>query len=296
MDNSFKRSLLRGIPKIAFGSASVLAALYVGLSPRLATGMYQKRLFRPFPFPEGDWDVEQLNGIKREDVYFLAADGSRLHGWMFRQPDAQYIAHYSHGNTGNITGRMRTIEMLLKAGLSVFIYDFRGYGRSEGKPSLTGICEDGVGAFDYLVKERGYKPSQVVLYGESMGTAVTAEVAAERPCAGIILQSGFSSLRRIGIEHMPLTKIYPRFMFPAPLLDCAERMSRDPRPLLIIHGHKDIVVPFAHAQEIYDRAAHPKAMLELPEAAHSDIWATAPDKYVQAVYDFVSSLAASQRH
>jgi hypothetical protein len=292
MPNTIKQSLLQRLPKLAVGSASVLAALYVGLSPRLAPALYNKRLFRPYAYPEGDWDIVEIAGVRREDVYFHAVDGSLLHGWLFTQKNAPYVVLFNHGNTGNITGRKNTAELLLKTGASLLMFDYRGYGKSEGKPGVREICEDGVSAFDFLVRARGYKPSEIIVYGESLGTAVAAEIAAERPCAGIILQSGFTSLRRIGQEHVPLTKLYPKFMFPSPLLDAAERMAVDEKPLLIIHGSKDQVVPLAHAKDLYERAAEPKMLVELPDCAHSDIWCTAPEQFVNAVRQFLDSLSA----
>lgn len=285
------RALLRNLPKLAVGSASLLAALYIGLSPRLSPRLYSARLFRPYKFPEGSWDVAQIAGVPRQDCYFTAADGSALHGWLFDTPGARKTILFSHGNTGNITGRLNLLRLLIESGASVFIYDYRGYGRSSGTPTVRGICEDGLMAFDYLVKHRGVRARDVVVYGESLGTAVACEIAAERVCAGIILQSGFSSLRKIGHETIPITKIYPEALFPKPLLDSAFRMSsRKCHPLLIIHGEKDQVVPFAHGQEIFDRACEPKRFVQLPECAHSDIWCNSPQAYVDAVRQFLAEL------
>lgn len=275
------------------GSAGLLAVLYLAFSPRIFHSFYSRRLFHPWKYPVGDWDVEHLEGIAREDVYFKANDGSKLHGWFFQRPNSRYVVLFSHGNTGNLTGtnRLPLVNLLLKAGVSVFIYDYRGYGRSEGAPTVRGICEDGVAAFDYLARERGYVPDNIILYGESLGTAVASEIAAERHCAAIILQSGFTSLREIGQHHVPVTRIYPSFMYPPPLLDTVRRMSVDRRPLLIIHGQKDQVVPYSHAQEIFNNAAEPKMIVDLPECSHSDIGHLAPEVFVSSVKAFLASLA-----
>lgn len=295
MAPGINRALLKNLPTIAFGSASILAAIYLGLSPRLMPALYNRRLFRPFPYPEGDWDVDEVEGIKKIDAYFRATDGSRAHGWLFLQPTADQIILFSHGNTGNITSRIRSLELLLRAGASVFLYDYRGYGRSEGRPTVRAICEDGVAAFDFLVAEHGFKPSQIVVYGESLGCAVASEIAAERPVAGIILQSGFTSLRRIGTEAIPLTKIYPPFLFPQPQLDNVRRMAvKQRKPLLIIHGCKDQTVPFSHGEELFLHATEPKQFVKLPDAAHSDIWAVAPDAFVDAVRTFLQSVKATE--
>jgi fermentation-respiration switch protein FrsA (DUF1100 family) len=133
--------------------------------------------------------------------------------------------------------------------------------------------------------------SDIVLYGESLGTSVACEIGAERPCCAIILQSGFSSLKKIGEDQIPFTKIYPQVLFPKPLLNAAERMAaRQGYPLLVIHGVKDAVVPFSHAEEVFARATEPKRFVQLAECAHSDIWCTAPDDYIRAVKDFIADL------
>lgn len=291
METAVRKGLIKNLPKIAFGSASLLAALYLGLSPRLAPKLYASRLFRPYVFPEGMWDTLDIDGVPREDVYFNTVDGSRLNGWFFDTPGATKTILFSHGNTGNLTGRLNLVKLLIDAGAAVFIYDYRGYGKSKGVPTVRGICEDGVVAFDYLVRQRGIKPTEIVLYGESLGTAVTCEIAAERTPAGVILQSGFSSLKKIGQQTIPITKIYPQMLFPKPLLDSAERMAaKKDYPLLLIHGHKDQTVPFEHAEEIFERAAEPKRFVQLPHCAHSDIWCNAPEEFVASVKQFLEEL------
>lgn len=291
METAVKKVLFKNLPKIAFGSASVLAALYLGLSPRLSPRLYASRLFRPYVFPEGMWDTLDIEGVPREDCYFHTVDGSLLNGWYFDTPGAQKTILFSHGNTGNLTGRLNLVKLLIESGAAVFIYDYRGYGKSKGVPTVRGICEDGVIAFDYLTQQRGLKASKIVLYGESLGTAVACEIAAERSAAGVILQSGFSSLKKIGQQTIPITKIYPQILFPKPLLDAAERMAaRKDVPLLLIHGHKDQVVPFEHAEEIFARAAEPKRFVQLPDCSHSDIWCNAPEEFVSAVREFLREL------
>jgi uncharacterized protein len=282
--------LVRNLPKLVAGSASVLAALYLVLSPRLSPNLYTKKLFGPEKYPEGDWSIKEIGGRPIQDCFFRAVDGSMLHGWFFENPDASHVIMFSHGNRGNITCRQNLVRLLLEAGASVFVYDYRGYGRSEGEPTVHGICEDGLMAFDYLVRGQGFRPSQIVIYGESLGTAVTSEVAAERPCAGIILQSGFSSLRKIGIQMVPITRIYPPALYPKPLLDSASRMAVEKKPLLVIHGVKDQTVPFDHGEEVFNNAAEPKTFLRLSEAAHTDIWSTNADAYVNGVRNWLATL------
>lgn len=287
-----RQSLFRSLPKLA-APLSLLAAAYVGLSPLCANWLYSRRVFKPFLYPEGDWTPIDADGVPREDVFFNTTDGLKLHGWYFHKPASRFVIVVSHGNTGNLTGRFPLAKLLLQTGSSVLLYDYRGYGRSEGTPSLQGICDDGSAAIEFLLREKGYSPQQIVLYGESLGCSVASAVAAARSCAGLILQSGFTSLPDIGGVHLPFTRIYPKLFFPRPRLDNAQLVSRLKHPLLIIHGHRDKVVPFSHAQEIFRRASEPKMLVELPECAHSDILTVAPHTYLEAVKTFLSSLEES---
>jgi uncharacterized protein len=281
--------LLKLLPKVAIGGASVAAAIYLLLSPRVAIRWYSNALFHPHRYPSGDWDVD-LDGIKPEDVWFRAKDNSQLHGWFFQAPGATHTVLFSHGNTGNMTGRPNLVRLLLQCGLSVFIYDYRGYGRSDGRPSIPGICEDGIAAYDYLTRERRLKTEDIILYGESLGCAVSCQIADLRPCAGMILQSGFASLRKIGCDHIPFVKMYPNLFFPRPLLDSGAVLERFNQPLLMIHGAQDPVVPFVHAEYLYSRACEPKTLVKVSQATHSDIWYVAPDQYVSAIKQFVTQL------
>lgn len=274
--------------KIALGGAAVLGALYLALSPRIASRLYGGVMFHPHQFPD-DLELLDIEGVTREEIFFVS-NKLRLHGWYFHVPKSTKTLLFSHGNTGNILNRETMIGLQLKAGYSVFIYDYRGYGRSEGNASVFGIVADGCAAYDYLIQQRDLKPEQIVLYGESLGAAVACQIAARREAAGIVLQSGFSSLRKIGMETIPFIRIYPKFLLPQPELDSAAVLERDHPPLLIIHGKKDTVVPFTHAEEIYSRALEPKHFVPLTRCGHNDIPYLAPDEYIGALRTFAGTL------
>jgi uncharacterized protein len=285
-----KQNLL-SLPKLVLGSASLLAA-YLLFSPRVAKGLYNAMLFRPYRFPEGDYQSGHIDGVRYDDVYFNSLDGTKLHGWYFSQANARYTILMSHGNTGNIAGRPNLISGLLKTGANLFIYDYRGYGRSEGTPTVSGVIEDGCAAFDHLASEKKIPENEIVLYGESLGVAITCQISACRKARGMILQSGFASLPKIGREHMPLMHLYPSILFPQPLLDNISVLKKEHPPLLIVHGHKDAVVPFLHGQELYKAASGKKFLVEFPDCEHSDIPINASEKFVNAMADFLKGLTA----
>lgn len=280
---------LISLPKLVLGSASLLAAYFL-FSPRIAKGLYNAMLFRPYPFPEGDYQSGHINDVRYDDVYFNSLDGTKLHGWYFGQKNATYTILMSHGNTGNIAGRPNLISALLKTGANLFIYDYRGYGRSEGTPTVSGVIDDGCAAFDYLVNEKKIAASEIVLYGESLGVAITCQISSRRKAQGMILQSGFASLPRIGREHVPLMHLYPSVLFPQPLLDNISVLKSGHPPLLIVHGHKDAVVPFLHGKELFNAASGKKVLVEFPECEHSDIPTVASEKFVTAMSDFLKGL------
>ena len=286
-----RESFLKSLPKVALGSASLLLALYFVLAPRVAKRLYAKLLFHPHPYPQGDYESGEIGGISYEDVFFAAADGTILHAWYFEQPAADFTVLMSHGNTGNLSERKALIESILKTGVSLFVYDYRGFGRSKGRPSVAGVIEDACAAFDYLVEERACASQRIVLYGESLGAAVSCQLTLRRPTRGLILQSAFSSLTKISKQHIPLMHIYPESLFPHPLLDnVAVLRRRHHPPVLVLHGNKDPLIPFSHAQELLDNAVNRKFMAAFPEAEHSDIPLLAQDRFVSVMKDFLNQL------
>lgn len=287
-----KRGNLRGLglPKVALGSASLLAAVYIGFAPRVAKGLYTNMLFHPYPYPEGDYDKSEIAGVKIQDIYFQASDGTKLHAWYFEQAGSEHTVLMSHGNTGNISGRPALLESILKTGASMFVYDYRGFGRSSGSPSVEGVLDDACAAFDYLVDKCGCSPEDIVLYGESLGAAITCQLTKRRSAKAMILQSGFSSIIKISKHHIPLMHLYPAVLFPQPLLDSAAVLRQGHPPLLVVHGHKDPVVPFSHGQELYESAVGKKVLADFPVAGHSDIPLIAQERFVSVMQDFLSGL------
>ena len=277
--------------KIMVSNFAALGVLYLALSPRVCTPLYGAMLFHPDKYPSGNYQIEVVDHVMRKEVFFPALNGKKLHGWLFSKPGTKHVILFHHGNAGNLTYRLALVGLLMQAGSSVFLYDYQGYGLSEGSVSLQGICDDGLAAYDFLVKDEGYAPQQIILYGESLGAGVACQIAAKRPSAGLILQSGFASLQRISKEVLPFVRIYPSFLFPRPELDNLQVLSQEHPPLLILHGRLDTLVPFSHAQELYELAKDPKQLVQLPNAGHNDISGMEPQLYLEAVRGFLASLS-----
>lgn len=174
-------------------------------------------------------------------------------------------------NAGNNAHRLYLAEALIKAKVNVLLYDYRGYGLSTGKSSLRGILEDGDAAYDYVRNKLHYAPSQIIIYGESIGTAVSCHVAAEHDCAGLILQSPIKSLPSAAKFVFVFMRMYPDFVFPEPQLDNLKLISQIKCPKLIMHGLKDQIVNSENSKILYDAAQDPKTLALLPECGHNDM-------------------------
>lgn len=283
------------------GTALISAALYYFLSPRKASALYRNLLFHPSALPDvlSLSMVEEAFGGSPEEVYFESAGKfagkAELHGWFFPAArgsvDSGITVLFSHGNSGNLGDRFATVKWLTNFGLSVFVYDYRGFGRSEGKPSVNGVAQDGLAAYDYLLS-RGVEPSQIVLYGESLGVAVSTFVAEKRHAAAMVLQSGFSSLRRIALETFPLLQIYPESLFPAPPFNSDEILANCNIPVLICHGQNDATVGVHHARKLFASASGPKALLVVENGAHSDLIEDYAEEMSNALRELLSSIPA----
>lgn len=270
----------------------ILVVIYLAISPRsgLLSPLWHSMIFYPSKDLTYYKEVESICGINQQDISFTAADGNSVHGWLYLLPGAKQIVIVSHGNAGNLSGRWWIAEQMLLAGSSVLMYDYEGYGKSEGFPTVERIVEDGTAAYEYCKVNLGFAPNNIVLYGESLGCAVSCAVAQKHPCAGLILQSGFSSLRQLAIEKIPLLAIYPPFLFPEPALDNGAIVSKLDVPVLVIHGDSDTLIPVAHAKQVKASVKSNSKLIELDGIGHNDVFKTANGLYGEEVKMFLLGL------
>lgn len=219
-------------------------------------------------------------GLAFDDVLFEAGDGVRLHGWWVpAQGTAIGQLLYCHGNGGNLGDRVAHIAQLVAAGLDVLAFDYRGYGRSDGRPSEPGTYRDARAAHDVLLRQPASTAARTIYLGESLGGAVALKLASERPPAGLILQSAFTSIRDVARLHYPWI---PRALVPDAYPSL--RLIADLQiPLLVIHGDRDQVVPPFHAEELFAVATGPKRLEIFPGVGHDDFIARAQGKWTGAI-------------
>lgn len=245
-----------------------LCLYYVLFSPFIAMPLYNFLLF--FPMTEGFYDTKEVATVPKKDCYFLSPAGKKLHAWYFENPGASRTFLISHGNAGNLTHRTALIALLLGTGASVFIYDYEGYGRSEGAPSVNGACESGEAAFKYLAQNLHVDPQSIVLYGESLGTGITCQIAKKNSPAAVVLQSAFTSLPSVAAEKIFLFHLYPSWTYPVNTLDNLAYVRSKTAPLLIIHGMQDRVISEKNAEALLTAATNPKGIIRLNDTGHND--------------------------
>jgi uncharacterized protein len=257
---------------------AIAAAWTIGLLFYFAN----RAVYYPSKYPEGFWDTQRLVGAS--DAWIEASDGVKLHGWWVQQAGSPLATLFLHGNAGNITNRAPVIQEIVAAGSSVLMLDYRGYGKSGGRPSEQGLYRDSAAGLVYLLG-KGYRPEQIILHGESLGTAVAIDLASRRPCAALILEAPFTSASDVAGTVAP---------FVGPLLirsfNSLPKIRRIRVPELFMQGDRDQVIPLRLGQELFAAAQGSKTFWVIPGAGHNDILETAGAEYRHRLSAFYKSL------
>ena len=225
-----------------------------------------------------DWDM------RYEDIYFDTEDKKRLHGWFFPLEGDAPVILFCHGNAGNISHRLENVKFLLDQQLQVFIFDYRGYGKSGGRPSERGLYRDGLAAYDFLVNQKKISPDRIVPFGRSLGASVVIEISLGREVKSLILESAFTSTKGMAKTLFP-------FMLLSPLLPAhynnLEKIAQVKVPKLFVHGEDDEIVSFSMGQKLYQAAKSPKYFYPLKGAGHNDTYLVGGNTYFKTLDDFV---------
>ncbi|MBW3564770.1 MAG: alpha/beta hydrolase [Acidobacteria bacterium] len=282
-DETTTGTMVRRVLTAIAGLVVVAAVLFGG-----ATLLRKTSLFFPYAYPQGFWNMDQLVPVP-EDVWFETDDGVRLHGWLFRARPEKGAIVWSHGNAGNLTFRADAAAELARAGLTTLVYDYRGFGRSDGTPSESALYLDSIAAYDTFAK---LTDAPIAVYGESIGGAYAAWIAANRPVCAVILDSSFASLREAA------RAIY------APLrvdlltwegLRTAEWSRDSGSPVLVMHSRSDTILPFALGEQLQQRIGTSASLSVFEASGHGTLAWDEREKWMYEVTRFVEANCGADR-
>jgi fermentation-respiration switch protein FrsA (DUF1100 family) len=277
----------RPLPDLAWSEIRYTAYCFVlpndpaSALAKLSNPLEGSLLFAPAKFPKGNWHPA---GLEIEDARFTAADGTHLHGWFVPHDAPRAVVLFAHGNGGNITHRADMLRALHdRMHVAVMIFDYRGYGRSDGSPDEAGILADARAARTWLAKRVAIKENEIVLFGESLGGAVAVDLAVDG-ARGLVLDSTFSSLPDVAAWHFPWLPVDALLQT---RLDSAAKIGKYHSPLLEFHGDRDQTVPIQFGRRLFAAANEPKQFVVMAGVDHND---RRPREFFRALDRFIGAL------
>jgi len=224
-------------------------------------------------------------GLSYEEIYFNTADNKRLHAWLISNDKAKFTIIFCHGNAGNISHRLEKIELFYNLGLNVFIFDYRGYGKSEGMPSEAGLYKDIDAAYKYLTEGRGVAKDSIILYGESLGGAVSINLAVKSEIGALITEEAFTSIKDMAKIYYPFI---PHFIMQSKL-DSVSKIKNVKCPKLVIHSINDEIVPYHLGEKLFNAAPSPKKFLKI-RGAHNTAFLDSRERFTEGIRGFLKEI------
>lgn len=243
-----------------------------------------KIIYHPAKFPVGQWDTSGIP-LPIQEVWFKAEDGVKLHGWYVPHEEAEASFLFFHGNAGNLSHRTENVFLLYHLKLNVFIFDYRGYGKSEGDPDERGIRLDSQAAYDMLMAQPGVSARSLILFGRSLGGVFAAYIASQNPAAGLILESSFTNAKDMAGRMFP---ILPVGWFMSSELDTLSYVAHLNVPKLFLHGTADSIIPYTLGRELYQGAADPKEFYNIAGAGHNNTIRVGGSDYFDKIKEFIT--------
>jgi len=241
-------------------------------------------IYFPPRYPSG-FPPEQTYKGEVEEVWLDTTDGIRINAFYRSNPASKQALLWFHGNAENIGSGLVQMRMLAKVGVNILAVDYRGYGKSEGRPNEAGVYQDADAAYEYLVNRRHFRPEDIFIYGHSLGGAVAINMASRQPCGGLIVQSSFTNARAMTrqIFALPLIEYLVKSRF-----DSEQVIRNVQAPILVVHGTRDDVVPFAMGQRIFAAAPDPKRFYQIEGAGHNNLLEVGGEGYVACLQHFMA--------
>ncbi len=231
-------------------------------------------------------------GLPYEEVWLRTSDGLRLSAWFVPAEKPRAYSIFCHGNAGNISHRVESLEIFHKLGVATLVFDYRGYGRSEGRPTEEGTYRDAEAAWDYLVGERGVAPEKVVVFGRSLGGPIAAHLAATREPGALILESTFTSAPEVAQRMLP---VFPARWLCRVKYPTAEFLAGVRCPVLVVHSPEDELIAWRFGRGVFEAAGEPKEFLQI-SGTHNEGFLTSGRRYVEGLDRFLSEHFGPGRH
>ena len=227
-------------------------------------------------------------GLSYQDIELVTEDNIKLHGWFIPSHDAKATLLFFHGNAGNISHRLESIEIFNRLGLNVFIIDYRGYGQSEGKITEKGSYRDAEAAWKYLRQTRGEQP--IFIFGRSLGASIAAWLASKYTPAALIVESGFTSIPSMAQRIYPFLPVrwLAHFSY-----DTRKYVTQITCPIIVAHSRNDEIIPYQEGNDIFDAAAEPKVFLEM-RGGHNDGFMVSGSAYFEALRSFIDKVIKNE--
>jgi pimeloyl-ACP methyl ester carboxylesterase len=244
-------------------------AIGAGLIAGFAGQLYLRQdtlVFRPRPMPAASPADVQL---EYEDVWLQTPRGVEVHGWWVAHQARSQVVLFFHGSDGNLGYQLPTLRFLHSLGTSVFMIDYPGYGRSGGRPTEKGCYEAAEAAWTFLLESKRVQPADIIVFGQSLGSAVATYLSASRACGGLVFQSGFSSVPDMAVVLFPYL---PVRLFCRTRMNSLARIAAACAPILCLHSPDDEHIPIAQALKVYGRAPGPKRLVRFPGSHTSTQW------------------------
>jgi fermentation-respiration switch protein FrsA (DUF1100 family) len=284
----------RYLKKIAIGIGGLAVVGYIGICAYFGLGQ-RKMIYFPWVCKQTGNAVAKVPsdlGIDFEEVWINQSTRDRIHAWWVPSHQGQdqqaKVILYFHGNGGNLSRYVYVTERLHKAGFSVFIINYRGYGCSSGDfPQETNIYEDAATALNYLIKEQQIPSQDILAYGYSLGGAVAIDLAVKNPeLAGLVVESSFTSMLEMASFNAP--SWLPLNLLLTERFDSIAKIPNLEMPVLFFHGTEDEVIPTYMGKKLYEAAPEPKELVLVPEADHGNTAEVAGSNYAQAIWELVA--------
>ncbi|MFA5238647.1 MAG: alpha/beta hydrolase [Phycisphaerae bacterium] len=271
--------------------AEILAVLFIAYSCLGLSLYFMQPKFLYSPVREVPYTPEEL-GLDFEKVVFKSSDGLMLSGWYIPAKGSELTVLFCHGNGGNIMHCLDTINILYNLGLNCFIFDYRGYGNSEGKPGEEGTYLDVAAAYKWLTEKKGTSPDDIIAFGRSLGGSIAAQLATKVKVKALVIESGFTSYVNIGRKFYPYMPVrwFARFSYRT--IDYIKDVHC---PVLIIHSRNDETVPFEFGLELYETANEPREFVEI-FGSHNDGFLVSSETYKNAWTKWLKSLKKHKGH